>query len=295
MEYYQNAFVTIEIMEILLMIGIQKQNISWLSHYAFSVLQMFSIRHFAEITLLESHKSQRIKWKTAPSIYPRVWQASWFPHWPLVAKISHITQYPIRQVASQFWRSLKLMVLFTNLTNTKWCKHLKNDWNPGICFLKWECSARAIHWIPTWQGLYALDKSSLSTVKGLICTFFYTWSTQNDCCFLVLQCFLSKVSIKTRYSIVTAPILHSWVSVKCLSFKRRLVKNNQTARSFYNMTISTLHLWIIVSLPYLHFLVKLSINTFMTLLNVKQLSCKHDKCHTLIFLILSTAWINENA
>ena len=102
---------------------------------------------------------------------------------------------------------------------------------------------------------------------------FYTWSTQNDCCFLVLKCFLSKVSIKTRYSIVTAPILHSWVSVKCLSFKRTLVKNNQTARSFYNMTISTLHRWIIVSFPYLHFLVKLSINTFMTLHHYTTFSC----------------------
>ena len=58
-----------------------------------------------------------------------------------------------------------------NLVNTKWCKKPENDWNPGIWVLIWESSVRAIHWIPTWQGLdgfqrslrpCALDRSSLS-------------------------------------------------------------------------------------------------------------------------------------
>ena len=64
-----------------------------------------------------------------------------------------------------------------NLANTKLClKKLRNDWNPGTWVLIWECSARAIQWIPTWQGLdgfqnslltCALDENSLSigTVK----------------------------------------------------------------------------------------------------------------------------------
>ena len=47
----------------------------------------------------------------------------------------------------------------------------ENDWNPGKLLLIWEHSVRAIHWIPTWQGLdgfqkvlhpCALDKSNLS-------------------------------------------------------------------------------------------------------------------------------------
>ena len=55
--------------------------------------------------------------------------------------------------------------------NTKWCKKLKNDWNPGNWVLIWECSARAFQWIPIQHGLdgfqktflpCALDESSLS-------------------------------------------------------------------------------------------------------------------------------------
>ena len=50
-------------------------------------------------------------------------------------------------------------------------KTLKNYWNPGTWVLVWEHSARAIQWIPTWQGLggfqislrpCALGESSLS-------------------------------------------------------------------------------------------------------------------------------------
>ena len=60
--------------------------------------------------------------------------------------------------------------LLTNLTNIKWCKNLKNDWNPGKWVLIWEYSVRAIKWVP-WHGLdisqislllCALDESSLS-------------------------------------------------------------------------------------------------------------------------------------
>ena len=56
------------------------------------------------------------------------------------------------------------------MANTKWCKKVKNDWNPGKWVLIWEYSARAFLWVPTWQGLDdfqisvcpdALDKSSL--------------------------------------------------------------------------------------------------------------------------------------
>ena len=38
-------------------------------------------------------------------------------------------------------------------------KTLKNDWNPGTRVLIWEYSARAIKWIPTWQGLDNFQKS----------------------------------------------------------------------------------------------------------------------------------------
>ena len=38
-------------------------------------------------------------------------------------------------------------------------KQLRNDWNPGILVLIWKYSARAIQWIPTWQGLDVFQKS----------------------------------------------------------------------------------------------------------------------------------------
>ena len=38
-------------------------------------------------------------------------------------------------------------------------KNMKNDWNPGKWALIWEYSARAIQWIPTWQGLDDFQKS----------------------------------------------------------------------------------------------------------------------------------------
>ena len=38
-------------------------------------------------------------------------------------------------------------------------KKLKNDWNPGKWVLIWEYSARALQWIPTWQGLDYFQKS----------------------------------------------------------------------------------------------------------------------------------------
>ena len=38
-------------------------------------------------------------------------------------------------------------------------KKLKNDRNPGKWVLIWENLARAIQWIPTWQGLDGFQKS----------------------------------------------------------------------------------------------------------------------------------------
>ena len=32
-------------------------------------------------------------------------------------------------------------------------ENLKNDWKPGTWVLIWECAARAVQWISTWQGL----------------------------------------------------------------------------------------------------------------------------------------------
>ena len=55
-------------------------------------------------------------------------------------------------------------------------ENLKNGRNPGTLVLIWEYSARAIQWIPTWQGLddfqgslrpFILDESSLRLVEGL--------------------------------------------------------------------------------------------------------------------------------
>ena len=46
-----------------------------------------------------------------------------------------------------------------NFANIKWCKNLKNDWNPGKWVLIWEYSVRAIQWIPIWQGLDGFQKS----------------------------------------------------------------------------------------------------------------------------------------
>ena len=37
-------------------------------------------------------------------------------------------------------------------------KTLKNVWNPSKWVLIWECSARAIQWIPTWQGWHGFQK-----------------------------------------------------------------------------------------------------------------------------------------
>ena len=73
---------------------------------------------------------------------------------------------------------LTLMLLVANLTNTKWCKNRKNDWNPGKWVLILEYSSRAFQWVPTLQGLdsfqkylrpCSMDESSLGIerVKGL--------------------------------------------------------------------------------------------------------------------------------
>ena len=55
---------------------------------------------------------------------------------------------------------LTLMLLVANLANINWCKkNFENDWNPGTWVLLWEYSAKAIQWIPTWQGLDVFQKS----------------------------------------------------------------------------------------------------------------------------------------
>ena len=68
-------------------------------------------------------------------------------------------------------RALTHMLLAANSANRKWCKNPENDRNPAKWVLIWEYSARAIKWIPRWQGLddfqkslhpCALDESSLS-------------------------------------------------------------------------------------------------------------------------------------
>ena len=84
-------------------------------------------------------------------------------------------------VDNEFWSTffLTLMLLMANLVNTKWCKKKlkKNDWNSSTWVLIWECSARAIQWIPTWHSLdgfqkslrpCALDKSSLSNGRFFV-------------------------------------------------------------------------------------------------------------------------------
>ena len=45
---------------------------------------------------------------------------------------------------------LTLRLLLADLANTKWCK------NPRV--LIWKYSARALQWIPTWQGLNVFQK-----------------------------------------------------------------------------------------------------------------------------------------
>ena len=59
----------------------------------------------------------------------------------------------------------------------KWCKKIRNDWNPGTWVIIWEYSARAIWWILTWQGLdgfqkslrlCSLDESSISIGRVII-------------------------------------------------------------------------------------------------------------------------------
>ena len=53
---------------------------------------------------------------------------------------------------------LTLMLLVTNLTNTKWCKRHEKWLKPWHMVLIWEISARAFWWIPTWQGLDGFQK-----------------------------------------------------------------------------------------------------------------------------------------
>ena len=51
------------------------------------------------------------------------------------------------------------MLLVANLTNTKWCKTLKNDRYPATWVLIWDQYPMHIQCIPTWHGLDAFQKS----------------------------------------------------------------------------------------------------------------------------------------
>ena len=55
---------------------------------------------------------------------------------------------------------LTLMLVVANLADTKWCKKKPEKWLIlGTSVLICEYSARAIQWIPTWQGLDGFQKS----------------------------------------------------------------------------------------------------------------------------------------
>ena len=58
------------------------------------------------------------------------------------------------------------MLHVASLANTKWCKKLENDFNLGTWILILEYSARAIQWIPAWQGLDGFQKTVASALEG---------------------------------------------------------------------------------------------------------------------------------
>ena len=67
--------------------------------------------------------------------------------------------------------AVTLMLLVANLANTKWCKKLKNDWNPGTWLLIWGDWLRAFQWIPTRQGLDGFQSllHSCALKKNILC------------------------------------------------------------------------------------------------------------------------------
>ena len=82
--------------------------------------------------------------------------------------------YCLKWCRYQYWYLITLSIPVANLPNTKLINKHENEWNPGTWILIWECSERAIQWIPTWQGSddfqrsllpCALDESSLSIVR----------------------------------------------------------------------------------------------------------------------------------
>ena len=73
-----------------------------------------------------------------------------------IGQISHKQHTGYNRVV--LFVNLTLMLLVANLANTKWCKNMDNDQNPGKWVLIWKCSVRAIQWIPTLQGLDAFKK-----------------------------------------------------------------------------------------------------------------------------------------
>ena len=56
------------------------------------------------------------------------------------------------------WPIVTVLLLVANLASAKLSKKAGNVWNPDIRVLK-KNSARAIHWILTWQGLDVFQKS----------------------------------------------------------------------------------------------------------------------------------------
>ena len=92
---------------------------------------------------------------------------------PLDASTMTQTEMPLVPRDCFFYQNWDLthMLLVTKLINTKYCKNPRKVTETLAYWYSYECSSRAIQWIPTWQGLdvfqkslhpCALDKSSFS-------------------------------------------------------------------------------------------------------------------------------------
>ena len=78
--------------------------------------------------------------------------------------------HPISEI-DIYHKVITLMLLMSNLANTKLCKKPEKGLKPWHMVIIWDCSARAIQWIPRWQGVdgfrkifasFCLNKNSLS-------------------------------------------------------------------------------------------------------------------------------------
>ena len=88
------------------------------------------------------------------------------------------------------------------LTNTKWCKKMKNDRNPGKWVLIWENSASAFQWVPTRQGLgdsvLVLWMKVASALEGLYCRYRVSIFTLACMWLSSGQCFFSFAFVDSR-------------------------------------------------------------------------------------------------